>query len=81
MWIRKSEWERLKNRIEYLERIDYQPRIFLDDLPNHVSPWAQPKDYDVPLVDVVREICKHLGLRIIKTEARPSVLVLEKAKK
>lgn len=80
MFIRRREFEALKARVEALEKRDYSDKMFVDSCDE--SRWRAWEGFcpSVPTSSVVREICRHLGMKITKTELQPAATVLVKAK-
>ena len=76
----EHEIERLKSRVDSLERRDTAPKMWADNIPRGIvgvrghdlSKW------EVTHAEVIRQILAHLGLEVVKTPENPPEVRLEK---
>lgn len=79
MWINKDKWLEMELRVRRLE--ERGPETMLrDDLfdgDRIFLHYGMPANARVPVVDIVRRLVDHLGLRIIKTPDQKGSVCLE----
>lgn len=83
MWISRTEWRSLMNRIEALERKPSPvPSLAINKYPysSSVLGWSNSW-YEYPLTDAVRAILRHLGLELTYHSGTPETVSLDKASK
>lgn len=73
MWIRRSEWERMQQRIGDLERTRLTTNITLRTGVHRVIGGHCTEFDEFPLTNVIISILDHLGLRMVRTPSRVSL--------
>lgn len=76
----EHEIERLKSRVDSLERRDTAPKMWADNIPRWIvgAWWHDLSKWEVTHAEVIRQILAHLGLEIVKTPEKPPEVRLEK---
>lgn len=92
MWVSKSEWERMKERIGELERAVKQPPetfTVYDPVSYEAAqrcgiygyPWHMIDKQEVTLKAAITKILDHLGLKLTYVKGTPTTVDLEKVKR